>query len=46
MCIRDRSIRGKIPEQMDADVDKVFGRIEKNGGMLPFTDKMCIRDRY
>ena len=27
------------PEQMDADADKVFGRIEKNGGMLPFTDK-------
>lgn len=35
----DLSIRGKIPEQMDADADKVFGRIEKNGGMLPFTDK-------
>ena len=28
----DLSIRGKIPEQMDADADKVFGRIEKNGG--------------
>ena len=35
----DLSIRGKIPEQMDADADKVFGRIERNGGMLPFTDK-------
>ena len=35
----DLRIRGKIPEQMDADADKVFGRIEKNGGMLPFTDK-------
>ena len=35
----DLSIRGKIPEQMDAVADKVFGRIEKNGGMLPFTDK-------
>ena len=35
----DLSVRGRIPEQMDADADKVFGRIEKNGGMLPFTDK-------
>ena len=35
----DLSIRGKIPEQMDAAADKVIGRIEKNGGMLPFTDK-------
>ena len=35
----DRSIRHRIPEQMDADAQKIMERIEKNGGMLPFTDK-------
>lgn len=35
----DLSVRGKIPEQMDADAEKLMNKIEKNGGMLPFTDK-------
>lgn len=35
----DLSIRHKIPEQMDADARLIMERIEKNGGMLPFTDK-------
>lgn len=35
----DLSVRGKIPEQMDADARKIMERIGKNGGMLPFTDK-------
>ena len=35
----DLSIRHRIPEQMDADAQKIMERIEKNGGMLPFTDK-------
>ena len=35
----DLSVRNKIPEQMDADVQMVLERMEKNGGMLPFTDK-------
>ena len=35
----DLSVRGRIPEQMDTDADIVLKRIEKNGGMLPFTDK-------
>lgn len=35
----DLSVRGKIPEQMDADAEKIMNKIEKNGGMLPFTDK-------
>lgn len=35
----DLSVRGKIPEQMDLDAEKVYERMVKNGGMLPFTDK-------
>lgn len=35
----DLSVRGRIPEQMDADVQQIMERIEKNGGFLPFTDK-------
>ncbi len=35
----DLSVRGKIPEQMDADAQKVMERIEREGGSLPFTDK-------
>ena len=35
----DLSVRGRIPEQMDADAQQIMERIEKNGGSLPFTDK-------
>lgn len=35
----DLSVRGKIPEQMDADAQQIMERIVKNGGFLPFTDK-------
>ena len=35
----DLSVRGRIPEQMDADAQQIMERIEKNGGALPFTDK-------
>ena len=35
----DLSVRGRIPEQMDADAQKIMDRIEKSGGGLPFTDK-------
>lgn len=35
----DLSVRGKIPEQMDADAQRIMERIEKNNGELPFTDK-------
>lgn len=35
----DLSVRGKIPEQMDADAREIMDRIVKNGGYLPFTDK-------
>lgn len=35
----DLSVRGKIPEQMDADAREIMDRIIKNGGYLPFTDK-------
>ena len=35
----DLSVRGRIPEQMDADAQQIMERIEKNGGYLPFTDK-------
>ena len=35
----DLSVRGKIPEQMDADSNAILARMEKSGGVLPFTDK-------
>lgn len=35
----DLSIRHRIPEQMDADAQKIVEHMEKNGGVLPFTDK-------
>lgn len=35
----DLSVRGKIPQQMDADARKIMEQIERNGGILPFTDK-------
>ena len=35
----DLSVRGRIPEQMDADAQQIMERIEKNGGCLPFMDK-------
>ena len=35
----DLSVRGKIPEQMDADARQIMEQIRKNGGFLPFTDK-------
>ena len=45
----DLSVRGRIPEQMDADAQKIIDRIEKGGGGLPFTDKADperIRDEF
>ena len=35
----DLSIRGRIPEQMGEDAQRIMERIEKGGGELPFTDK-------
>ena len=35
----DLSVRGKIPEQMDADAGRIMARMEKSGGSIPFTDK-------
>ncbi len=35
----DLSVRGRIPEQMGADAQRIMERIEENGGCLPFTDK-------
>lgn len=35
----DLSVRGKIPEQMDMDAQRIMEQIEKNKGCLPFTDK-------
>ena len=35
----DLSVRGKIPEQMDADAGRIMARIEKSCGSIPFTDK-------
>lgn len=35
----DLSLRSKIPEQMDADAQRIMERIEKSGGELGFTDK-------
>lgn len=34
----DLSVRGRIPEQMDADVEAISRRLERDGE-LPFTDK-------
>lgn len=45
----DLSVRGKIPEQMDADAQQIMERIVKNGGFLPFTDKAepeCIKTEF
>ena len=45
----DLSVRGRIPEQMDADAQKIMERLEKSGGVLPFTDKADperIRDEF
>lgn len=35
----DLSVRGRIPEQMDADAQMILKKLEINGGVLPFTDK-------
>ena len=35
----DLSIRGRIPEQMDADAQRIMEKIRSMGGELPFTDK-------
>ena len=35
----DLSIRHRIPEQMDDDAQKIVERMERSGGVLPFTDK-------
>lgn len=35
----DLSVRGRIPEQMDADAQMILKKLEANGGVLPFTDK-------
>lgn len=35
----DLSVRGRIPEQMDTDAEKIMERIGRCGGILPFTDK-------
>lgn len=35
----DLSIRGRIPEQMDADAQMILKKLDANGGVLPFTDK-------
>lgn len=35
----DLSVRGRIPEQMDADAALILDRIRKSGDFLPFTDK-------
>lgn len=35
----DLSIKDKIPMQMDKDAEMILKRMEKNGGVLPFTDK-------
>lgn len=45
----DLSVRNRIPEQMDADAQKIMERLEKSGGVLPFTDKADperIRDEF
>lgn len=35
----DLSVRGRIPEQMDADAQMILKKLDANGGVLPFTDK-------
>lgn len=35
----DLSIKDKIPMQMDKDAEIILKKMEKNGGVLPFTDK-------
>lgn len=35
----DLSVKDKIPMQMDKDVEMILAKIEKCGGVLPFTDK-------
>lgn len=35
----DLSVRGRIPEQMDADAQMILKKLEANGGVLPFTGK-------
>lgn len=45
----DLSVRSRIAEQMDADAQKIMERLEKSGGVLPFTDKADperIRDEF
>lgn len=35
----DLSVKDKIPMQMDKDAEMILQKMEKRGGMLPFTDK-------
>lgn len=35
----DLSVRGKIPEQMELDAERILERMERLRGELPFTDK-------
>lgn len=35
----DLSVKDKIPMQMDKDAEMILAKIEKCGGVLPFTDK-------
>jgi len=35
----DLSVKDKIPMQMDKDAEMILKKMEKNGGILPFTDK-------
>ncbi len=35
----DLSVKDKIPMQMDKDAEMILQRVEKMGGVLPFTDK-------
>jgi predicted RNA-binding protein (virulence factor B family) len=43
----DLSIREKAPLQMDRDMDRIISRMQANGGLLPFNDRVApeiIRD--
>ena len=43
----DLSIREKAPLQMDRDMDRIINRMQANGGLLPFNDRVApeiIRD--